>query len=125
MRSAKPEPARCSGKVARGRQGARRTRAAWDTWSEGSGEGGGTSLATPGTLQVGQRRPVGFLADKGQPDSSPWRFPCAPPPHRPTPAGAAPAAGLCPTLRGAAAAAVGRCPAGRAPRAPQPIAAAA
>lgn len=81
MRSAKPEPARCSGKVARGRQGARRTRAAWDTWSEGSGEGRGTSLASPGTLQVGQRRPVGFLAGKGQPDSSPWRFPCAPPPH--------------------------------------------
>lgn len=81
MRSAKPEPARCSGKVARGRQGARRTRAAWDTWSEGSGEGRGTSLATPGTLQVGQRRPVGFLAGKGHQTRAPG---VSPVPHRPT-----------------------------------------
>ena len=102
--------------------------ARWARYLErGQWRGMNTILDTVGTPQVGQSQAVGLLCRaRDQKDSSPERFlpPRTPPPY-PTPptAGAAPAAGICPTPPWAAAA--GRCPAERAPRALQPIAVAA
>lgn len=94
-------------------------RAGWDIWREDGGEVG-HSGDTEGWAKPGRRVSRWQWTRKTRaPGAS---RPLSPP--SPPPAGAAPTAGLCPTPPGAAAA-TRRSPARRAPRALQPIAAAA